>query len=79
MTDLSGFTPNVEAVSGYEPDLVVVADDPAGLTDALAPLGIPVLSLPAATMFDDVYAERPWHLDEQCEACVNGPRAKRGH
>jgi iron complex transport system substrate-binding protein len=57
MTDLSGFTPNVEAISGYEPDLVVVADDPAGLTDALAPLGIPVLSLPAATTFDDVYTQ----------------------
>jgi iron complex transport system substrate-binding protein len=57
MTDLSGFTPNVEAISGYEPDLVVVADDSAGLTAALAPLGIPVLSLPAATTFDDVYTQ----------------------
>jgi iron complex transport system substrate-binding protein len=57
MTDLSGFTPNVEAISGYEPDLVVVADDSAGLADALAPLGIPVLSLPAATAFDDVYTQ----------------------
>jgi iron complex transport system substrate-binding protein len=57
MTDLSGFTPNVESISGYEPDLVVVADDPAGLTDALAPLGIPVLSLPAAATFDDVYTQ----------------------
>jgi iron complex transport system substrate-binding protein len=57
MTDLSGFTPNVEAISSYGPDLVVVADDPAGLTDALAPLGIPVLSLPAATVFDDVYTQ----------------------
>jgi 2-oxoisovalerate dehydrogenase E1 component alpha subunit len=31
------------------------------------------------SMFDDVYAERPWHLSEQFEACQNGPRAKRGH
>jgi iron complex transport system substrate-binding protein len=57
MTDLSGFTPNVEAISGYEPDLVVVDDDSAGLTDALAPLEIPVLSLPAAESFDDVYTQ----------------------
>jgi iron complex transport system substrate-binding protein len=49
VTDLSGFTPNVEAISGYEPDLVVVADDSAGLTGALSP--------PAATTFDDVYTQ----------------------
>jgi pyruvate dehydrogenase E1 component alpha subunit len=29
--------------------------------------------------FDDVYAERPWHLTEQLEAIQNGPRPKRGH
>ncbi len=57
ITDLSGFTPNVEAISGYEPDLVVVADDSADLTGALGPLGIPVLSLPAAQTFDDVYTQ----------------------
>jgi len=35
--------------------------------------------LPALeTMFDDVYAEPPWHLQEQRAALVNGPRAK-GH
>jgi len=31
------------------------------------------------TLFDDVYAERPWHLREQCESTINGPRAKKGH
>ncbi|HKO93188.1 MAG TPA: thiamine pyrophosphate-dependent enzyme [Polyangiaceae bacterium] len=31
------------------------------------------------TLFDDVYAERPWHLSEQCESTVNGPRPKKGH
>jgi len=30
------------------------------------------------TMFDDVYAELPWHLREQRAALTNGPRAK-GH
>jgi iron complex transport system substrate-binding protein len=57
ITDLSGFTPNVEAISGYEPDLVVVADDAADLTGALEPLGVPVLSLPAAATLDDVYTQ----------------------
>ena len=30
-TKLSGFTPNVEAIAGYKPDLVIVAYDPNGL------------------------------------------------
>ncbi len=30
------------------------------------------------TMFEDVFAELPWHLQEQRDALVNGPRAK-GH
>jgi pyruvate dehydrogenase E1 component alpha subunit len=34
---------------------------------------------PLETMFDDVYAERPWHLTEQLESCRRGPRPKRGH
>jgi iron complex transport system substrate-binding protein len=57
ITDLSGFTPNVEAISGYEPDLVVVAEDAADLTSALEPLRVPVLSLPAAATLDDVYTQ----------------------
>ncbi len=32
-----------------------------------------------STIFDDVYGERPWHLQEQFEACANGPRPKKGH
>ncbi|MAQ13703.1 MAG: 3-methyl-2-oxobutanoate dehydrogenase [Sandaracinus sp.] len=32
-----------------------------------------------STMFDGVYAEKPWHLKEQQEACENGPRAKEHH
>lgn len=57
VTDLSGYTPNVEAIAGYEPDLVVLADDIDGLVGALQDLGIPVLQFPAATDLDDVYAQ----------------------
>jgi iron complex transport system substrate-binding protein len=42
-TSLSGFTPNVEAIAGYRPDLVVIAYDPQGLSGALRRLGITVV------------------------------------
>ncbi|MCS6797188.1 MAG: thiamine pyrophosphate-dependent enzyme [Myxococcota bacterium] len=33
-----------------------------------------------SSMFDDVYAQRPWHLREQAESCERGPRARaHGH
>ena len=47
-TDLSGFEPNVEAIAGYEPDLVVFATDPGDLGSSLEGLGIPALQLDAA-------------------------------
>ena len=34
---------------------------------------------PLESMFDDVYAERPWHLDAQHDACAGGPRPEREH
>lgn len=55
--DLSGFQPNLEAITAYEPDLVVVGDDFTGLTEQLTPLGIPVWSGATATVFDDVYEQ----------------------
>jgi iron complex transport system substrate-binding protein len=57
VTDLSGFTPNIEAIADYEPDLVVVSDDLDGVVGALEGLGIAVLHLPAAQSMDDVYAQ----------------------
>ena len=57
ITDLSALEPNVEAIAAKQPDLVIVADDTAGLTASLGQLDIPVLSLPAATTFDDVYQQ----------------------
>lgn len=32
-----------------------------------------------STMFDDVYETPPWHLVEQREALLTGPRAPKGH
>jgi iron complex transport system substrate-binding protein len=57
VTDLSGFQPNVEAIGGYEPDLVVVAGDRDGVVDALDTLGIPTLLLPSAAGLDEVYRQ----------------------
>jgi ABC-type Fe3+-hydroxamate transport system substrate-binding protein len=56
-TDLSAFTPNAEAIAGYDPDLVVLSDDLNGIVDALAALSVPTLRLPAAASIDDTYAQ----------------------
>lgn len=56
-TDLSGFEPNVEAIAGYDPDLVVIADDGADLSTALGELDIPVIVAPAAQTLDDTYTQ----------------------
>jgi iron complex transport system substrate-binding protein len=57
VSDLNALEPNVEAIAAKQPDLVIVADDTTGLTASLGKLDIPVLSLPAATKFDDVYQQ----------------------
>ena len=57
VTDLSGFTPNLEAIASYEPDLVVVSNDTDGIVAALGEVGVPALLLPAAVTFDDVYGQ----------------------
>lgn len=57
VTDLSGFTPNIEAIVGYQPDLVVAANDIDGLAERLDELETPLLILPAATDLDDMYDE----------------------
>ena len=55
VSDLSGFQPNVEAIAGYEPDLVVAAYDPGGLVKGLEKLGIPVLLQDAAPDLEAAY------------------------
>jgi len=55
MTDLSGFEPNVEAIAGYEPDLVVYATETGDLGSSLESLGITALQLDAAVTLDDAF------------------------
>ena len=57
MTDLSGFTPNLEAILSLEPDLVVIFFDPGDLIAGLETVGVPVLSYGAAIAVDDVYRQ----------------------
>jgi iron complex transport system substrate-binding protein len=54
---LSGFEPNVEAISEYEPDLVVIGGDFTGLTAQLASLDIPVWSGEAPATLEGVFAQ----------------------
>lgn len=56
-TALSGFEPNVEAIAGFKPDLVVIAYDPGGLTEQLKALSIPVFMAEAAANFETVYQQ----------------------
>ncbi|MCB0966201.1 MAG: ABC transporter substrate-binding protein [Ilumatobacter sp.] len=55
--ELSAYEPNVEAIAGYEPDVVLISGDFTGLGDQLAPLGIEVWDGPAAATLDDTYAQ----------------------
>ena len=56
-TDLSAYQPNIEAIAGYKPDLVVYSDDPGELAAGLGKLAIPALQQPAAAKLDDTYAQ----------------------
>jgi cobalamin transport system substrate-binding protein len=56
-TSLSGFKPNVEAIAGYRPDLVIVSDDTDGIVSQLGKLQIPALVEPPASDLDGVYMQ----------------------
>lgn len=56
-TDLSGFTPSVEAISEYDPDLVILSDSAVDTAEQLATVDIPTLVLGGAADLEDVYAQ----------------------
>jgi iron complex transport system substrate-binding protein len=56
-TTLSGYTPNIEAIAGYKPDLVVVSNDIDGIVGALQKLNVTVLLEPAADNLAQAYDE----------------------
>lgn len=70
ITDLSAYEPNVEAISTYEPDLVVLSDS-GELEAGLEQIGIEVLVAPAAATLDDTYDQ----LQELGEAAGHGDEA----
>jgi cobalamin transport system substrate-binding protein len=56
-TKLSGFQPNVEAIAGYRPDLVLLSNDEQDVVAGLDRLSIPTLLLTAAQKLDDTYGQ----------------------
>ena len=56
-TKLSGFTPNVEAIADYRPDLVLIAYDPGGLRESLRKLHIRAVLQDAAKTLPEAYGQ----------------------
>jgi iron complex transport system substrate-binding protein len=56
-TNLSGFTPNVEAIAAYHPDLVVAEYDAGGVVEGLHKLGIRVVLQSTAKNLPEAYAQ----------------------
>lgn len=57
ITSLSGYTPNIESIAEYQPDLVVASYDPGDLVSGLEALGVETLLQPAASSMEDTYAQ----------------------
>ena len=55
VTQLSGYTPNVEAILNYSPDLVITAMPDPDTVASLAAAGVPTLALPPASTLDEAY------------------------
>ena len=56
-TKLSGYTPNVEAIAKYKPDLVVISNDVKGLRASLRKLDIKVVLQPAPRDLTGAYEQ----------------------
>lgn len=76
VTGLSGFNPNLEAIVGYQPDLVIISFDPGELQSGLDAVGIPSLLLTTALSLDDSYTQlevigaATGHLPEAAEVVL---------
>jgi iron complex transport system substrate-binding protein len=57
VTDLSGFTPNIEAILAHQPDLVVIGYEPGELVASLDAAGVPVIYHNAAITIEDTYRQ----------------------
>lgn len=55
--ELDAFQPNVEAIAGYEPDLVVLSYDPGDVVESLELLEVPAILLDAPADFDGIYRQ----------------------
>lgn len=56
ITELSAFTPSIEAIAEYDPDLVFISLDPGDLIAGLEALDIPVI-LHGAVSLEDAYTQ----------------------
>jgi iron complex transport system substrate-binding protein len=56
-TDLSAYQPNAEAITKYQPDLVVLSNDIQNIAAQLKTLKVPTFVSPAAKNLDETYAE----------------------
>jgi iron complex transport system substrate-binding protein len=56
-TKLNPFSPNVEAIAKYRPDLVVISQDVGHIETQLGALRIPVVYAPAPANLDGAYAQ----------------------
>ncbi len=57
LTSLSGYDPNVEAIAGYHPDLVLISYNPSHFASQLRQLGIKVKFVAAANTLKEAYGE----------------------
>ena len=57
MTSLSGYTPNIESIAEYQPDLVVASYDPGDLVSGLEALEVKTVLQSAASSMEDTYAQ----------------------
>ena len=56
-TTLSGYEPNIEAISEFTPDLVIASYDPGSLVQQLGEIGVPVYLADAVTSIDAAYEQ----------------------